>query len=60
MDFITKFSKLVEPATKIKYNLIIIMLRDGNLVRFRKVLNKGECQSNRSVLVIETIRLIAI
>ena len=26
MDFITKFSKLVEPTTKIKYNLIIIIV----------------------------------
>ena len=26
MDFIIKFSKLVEPTTKIKYNLIIIVV----------------------------------
>ena len=26
MDFITKFSKLVEPTTKIKYNLIMIVV----------------------------------
>ena len=26
MDFITKFSKLIEPTTKIKYNSIIIIV----------------------------------
>ena len=36
------------------------LLRDGNLVRFRKVLNKSKCQGNRSVLIIETIKLIVI
>ena len=36
------------------------MLRDDNLVKFRKILNSGKYQGNKNVLIIEIIKLIII